>query len=377
MKKIFSIIVCVVLFGVLAAPVTTKAVSTTQTAQELLTALQTQIVNLNAQIIALTQQLESLRQAQGEVKETAKEVKGTLKLLNQLKPGMTNDEVKTLQEILATDSTVYPEGLITGYYGKFTEKAVRKLQNKFCLEEVGSVGPKTLWRINELLQEGAGSSGKVPPGLLIAPGIQKKLCKTTTPDTTAPVISSIEAINISAATAKIKWTTDEVANGKIWYSTTTPVVTTGDPTKSSSTYVVSHSIQLTGLAANTTYYYVVGSADGSGNITKATEGSFTTLAVDTTAPVISSIEETNITTTAAKIKWTTNEVTNSKIWYGITTPVVTTGDPTKSSSDYVISHEIELTGLTANTTYYYVVGSADGSGNITKATEGSFTTLSL
>jgi len=70
---------------------------------------------------------------------------------------------------------------------------------------------------------------------------------------------------------------------------------------------------LTGLTANTTYYYVIGSADASNNLTKATEGSFTTLVADTTAPVISNITETNITVSGAQINWNTNEAANSKI----------------------------------------------------------------
>jgi peptidoglycan hydrolase-like protein with peptidoglycan-binding domain len=375
MKKIFSFIICVVLFGVLSVPVVTNAVSDTQTAEELLTSLQTQIANLQVQITALNAQLQALKQAQSAVKETAKDVKGTLQLLNQLKPGMTSEEVKRLQEILATDPEIYPEGHITGYFGKLTEKAVKKLQNKFCLNQVGLVGPKTLAKINELLTEGAGSSGKVPPGLLTAPGIQKKFCTTLVPDTIAPVISSIEATNITASTAKIKWSTNELADSKIWYGTTTPVVTTSDPTKSSSAYVTSHEIELTGLTASTTYYYVVGSTDSSSNTTKSAEKSFTTSAPDTTAPVISSIEVINITASTAKIKWSTNELADSKIWYGTTTPVVTTSDPTKSSSAYVTSHEIELTGLTASTTYYYVVGSTDSSSNTTKSAERLFMTL--
>jgi len=278
MKKIFSFIICVVLFGVLSVPVVTNAVSSTQTAEELLTSLQTQIANLQVQITALNAQLEALKQAQSAVKETTKDVKGTLQLLNQLKPGMTSEEVKRLQEILATDPEIYPEGHITGYFGKLTEKAVKKLQNKFCLNQVGLVGPKTLAKINELLTEGAGSSGKVPPGLLTAPGIQKKFCTTLASDTIAPVISSIEAINITASTAKIKWSTNELADSKIWYGTTTPVVTTSDPTKSSSAYIASHEIELTGLTASTTYYYVVGSTDSSSNTTKSAERLFMTLA---------------------------------------------------------------------------------------------------
>ena len=96
---------------------------------------------------------------------------------------MTSEEVKQLQELLSTDPEIYPEGFITGYFGRLTEKAVKRFQKRICLEEVGVVGPKTLSKINELLTEGAGNSGKIPPGLLIAPGIQKKLCATSTPGT--------------------------------------------------------------------------------------------------------------------------------------------------------------------------------------------------
>jgi len=276
MKKIFSIIIGIALFGVLAVPAV-NAVSTTQTAQELMTTLQTQITNLRNQITALTTQLEALKLAENAAKDAAKEVKGTLRLLNQLKPGMTSDEVKQLQELLSTDPSIYPEGHITGYFGKLTEKAVKKLQNKFCLEEVGSVGKKTLEKINELLKEGAGSSGKIPPGLLTAPGIQKKFCTPVT-DTTAPVISGVEVTNITTTTAKVKWSTNEKSNSKIWYATAASVVTTVDPTKSSSDNAFNHSIELSGLTANTQYYYVVGSADSSSNLAKSAEGTFTTLA---------------------------------------------------------------------------------------------------
>lgn len=278
MKKIFSTILgLAVLFSILSVPIATKAVSSTSSAQELITSLQEQIARLRTQIAELNVQLESLRQLKGEVKETVKEVKGTLRIIKQLKTGMTGEEVKLLQEILATDPEVYPEGLITGYFSKLTEKAVKKFQKKVCLEEVGSVGPKTLSKINELLAEGAGSSGKVPPGLLIAPGIQKKLCATSTPDTTVPVISDIVATSTTATTTQIKWLTNEKANSKVWYSISTLVVTTTSTAAvSSSDYVLNHSIALSGLTASTTYYYLVTSADKLGNTATAAEKSFTT-----------------------------------------------------------------------------------------------------
>jgi len=279
MKKIFSTILSLaILFSILSLPVATRAVSSTSSVQELFTSLQEQIARLRTQIAELSTLLESLRQAQGEVKETAKEVTGTLKLLKQLRVGMSGDDVRTLQELLATDHDVYPEGLITGYFGRLTERAVKALQKKLCLDQVGNVGPKTMWRINELLEEGAGKSGKIPPGLLTAPGIQKKLCATTTPDTIVPVISDVIATSTTATTTQIKWLTNEKANSKVWYSTSTPVVaTTSTATASSSVYVLDHSIALSGLTASTTYYYLVASTDKSENTTTSAEKLFTTL----------------------------------------------------------------------------------------------------
>lgn len=281
MKKIFSTILgLAVLFSVLSLPVATRAVSSTSSVQELFASLQEQIARLKTMIADLITQLESLRQAEGEVKEIVKEVKGTLQLIKQLRVGMTGDDVKLLQELLATDSDIYPEGLITGYFGPMTERAVKKLQKRMCLDQVGNVGPKTLSKINELLTEGAGSSGKIPPGLLIAPGIQKKLCATatTTPDITAPVISGVVSTSTTATTTQINWLTNELANSKVWYSTSTLVVAaTPTASASSSDYVWNHSISLSGLTASTTYHYLVTSIDKSGNTATTTEESFTTL----------------------------------------------------------------------------------------------------
>jgi len=280
MKKVFSTVISfAVLLSVLSVPVVTQAVSATSSVQELITSLEAQIAKLKAQIAEFNVQLETLKKVQGEVKETTKEVTGTLKLIKNLKIGMSGDDIKTLQEFLATDPDVYPDGLITGYFGKLTEKAVKKFQKKICVEEVGSVGPKTMWKINELLTEGAGNSGKIPSGLLTAPGIQKKLCATatSTPDTIAPIISNVLATSTTATTTRIRWTTDEKANGKVWYGTSTPVVvTTSTAMVSSSDYDLEHNIKLSGLTASTTYYYLVSSADKSGNATTAAEKSFTT-----------------------------------------------------------------------------------------------------
>lgn len=84
-------------------------------------------------------------------------------------------DVKRLQELLASNSEIYPEGMTTGYFGQLTSKAVKRLQERIGIDPDGEVGTTTLNRINELLTEGAGDSGIVPPGLLKAPGLRKMM----------------------------------------------------------------------------------------------------------------------------------------------------------------------------------------------------------
>lgn len=63
---------------------------------------------------------------------------------------MKNGQVTRLQQILARYPDIYPEGLITGYFGVATERAVKNFQKKYGLEQVGIVGPKTRALLNSL-----------------------------------------------------------------------------------------------------------------------------------------------------------------------------------------------------------------------------------
>jgi hypothetical protein len=78
---------------------------------------------------------------------------------------MKNDEVKTLQEFLKQFPNIYPEGLVTGYFGPLTEAAVKRFQAKNIIESIGIVGPKTRAKINELITSGTipkKSEEKIP-----------------------------------------------------------------------------------------------------------------------------------------------------------------------------------------------------------------------
>lgn len=83
----------------------------------------------------------------------------------RLKIGSGGEDVRILQKILASDPTLYPEGLITGFYGSLTETAVKRFQAKLKLEQVGVVGPQTLAMINEILAA-AGVTGELPSDFL-------------------------------------------------------------------------------------------------------------------------------------------------------------------------------------------------------------------
>ncbi len=204
---------------------------------------------------------------------------------------------------------------------------------------------------------------------------------TTTPpsgnDTTAPIISAISS-SVTHTGATIYWITNEAATGKVYYGTTSPLKIASSTMMANSFLQTGHTFNLSGLSASTTYYYVVESADKKGNTATSSQQSFkTTDTPDTTAPSISAVSVTNVGTSTATITWTTNENSNSKVYYSLSSPINTGTASTKIDSSLVTSHSVILTGLTPNSAHYFKVESTDGSGNANISTEGSFTTSAL
>ncbi|MCP6719300.1 MAG: hypothetical protein KJI71_03655 [Patescibacteria group bacterium] len=199
---------------------------------------------------------------------------------------------------------------------------------------------------------------------------------TSTPDTTAPVISNVTPTT-TTSTAEIGWNTDELSDSIVWYGTTTPlIISTTTQSVISINMVTSHALSLPNLSPGTTYYFIVNSTDNDGNSTSSAEHSFTTLTEDTTPPVISAVTATSTTATSTTIAWSTDEVSDSKVWYSTTTPlVISTTTPAVSSSSLVTNHTLSLSNLSASTTYYFIAGSNDTVGNSSTSTESSFTTL--
>lgn len=67
-----------------------------------------------------------------------------------LKPGDTNRKVAHLQVLLASEPNIYPQRLITGYYGQLTSLAIARLQAKYKLPASGVADRATLDKLEEL-----------------------------------------------------------------------------------------------------------------------------------------------------------------------------------------------------------------------------------
>lgn len=86
-------------------------------------------------------------------------------------------------------------------------------------------------------------------------------------DTTPPVISAISSSSVNQNGATISWTTNEAADSKVEYGTTTAY---GSSTALNSSLVTAHTMVVSGLDAGTTYHYRVISRDAAGNTASST-----------------------------------------------------------------------------------------------------------
>ncbi len=174
---------------------------------------------------------------------------------SQLDLGERNTDVTSLQGFFADNSSIYPEGLVTGYFGGLTQTAVKRFQALYGLGQVGRVGPATKDKINMLISQG---------GWVVA-------------DIAGPWISYVNN-TISNNSATFTWNTNENATGKVFYYTSPITMNEGDINSvgfgSTNGFVatndnlvrMSQQVILSNLQPNTLYYYVIVATDLTGNV---------------------------------------------------------------------------------------------------------------
>ncbi|HZU97267.1 MAG TPA: fibronectin type III domain-containing protein, partial [Planctomycetota bacterium] len=185
---------------------------------------------------------------------------------------------------------------------------------------------------------------------------------TTLPNAASPP-TNLTATTVSQTQINVTW---NASSGATSYVVSRGAQSGGPYTQVGTTS--STSFQDTGLTANTTYYYVVQARNAGGTSANSTQASATTLPNAPSPPT--NVTATTVSQTQINVMWTASS--------GATSYVVSRG--TQSGGPYsqigtTSTTSFQDTGLTANTTYYYVVQAVNAGGSSANSSQASATTL--
>ncbi|HLC90081.1 MAG TPA: fibronectin type III domain-containing protein [Patescibacteria group bacterium] len=194
-------------------------------------------------------------------------------------------------------------------------------------------------------------------------------------DNTAPIISQVHVPYTTGKTATIQWSTDEEATTEVEYGLTANY----GSTKSDNRLVRVHDITLTGLVDGTYYHFRVRSKDKDNNISHWEDLTFRTKVTDISdrdSLIIYNItpageNDLNIANSSAVITWRTNKLAEGLIKYGVN---INFGKTVNYNPPRDFFQSITLTGLKADTTYYFQIEAKDVTGKIAKSETLSFKT---
>jgi hypothetical protein len=180
-----------------------------------------------------------------------------------LKVGSRGADVTSLQQFMASNSDIYPSGLVTGYFGSMTKAAAVQLQLSYNLSADGIVGANTRNVVNNVIATGRGI------------------------DISGPQMNNFSVVTL-ARTATISFNSNEPVKVAVFYDTNKinwsnwndAVMSLNTPTISGTankddSFSLSKQITLSNLSANTTYNYTVTATDPSGNTSVIWPSTFT------------------------------------------------------------------------------------------------------
>jgi formylglycine-generating enzyme required for sulfatase activity len=178
-------------------------------------------------------------------------------------------------------------------------------------------------------------------------------------DKTAPVISNIEIEDLAVTSCAVSWTTDEDADSKVTYGTTTAL----GSEEGSSAFTKGHEISLIGLQPDTKYYYKVISADKKGNTGSSDTLSFSTQDIpDTTPPSVPSGFLAVAGDSQVVLSWTANSEQDLAGYNIYRSETAGSGHALTNTSLITETDYMDQT-VGNDTSYYYVITALDSSGN--------------
>ena len=196
-------------------------------------------------------------------------------------------------------------------------------------------------------------------------------------DSTAPNISGVSITDVGTTSAAVNWTTDEVSDSSVGYSTDSTYL----PERGLGSMTTSHKIILTNLAPGTVYYIRVKSRDVVGNLGQVDKDNpgasdIADFRLETLpGPAISSVTVPNISNNQATIAWKTTTNSSSYIIYspnilnGQLDAPKEFGTPDLVGGTVPYIHSVTINSyndqpLLNDTKYYFSVKSVDSTGNV-------------
>jgi hypothetical protein len=173
--------------------------------------------------------------------------------------------------------------------------------------------------------------------------------------------------------ATLSWTTPATATSAVSIGTTKTGLAEKTITKGAAK---KHRLLVKRLKAGTTYYYRLTSTDLKGRsatwpAADQDPASFTTPGVDTTKPKITDASVSALPDGTALVKWTTNEPSSAVVRLGKSVDKL---EQVGGADALTTDHQLLLTGLDPDTTYWIAGDSTDASGNVGTSKTRSFAT---
>ncbi|MDP3799863.1 MAG: peptidoglycan-binding protein [bacterium] len=275
-----------------------------------------------------------------------------LELTRSLRLGTQGEDVKSLQKFLAKDSTIYPEGLATGYFGLKTQVAVKKWQQKYGIEPVGIVGPKTITKIKEisLTKQAEPTSSKVTP--LDPQNITETVVQPVIVNDTVPPTATLNVKVPAPTKIYIGTNPSEEVTAVYEYGLN---INYGSIKEVSTQYFSSLTgVYIENLIPSTTYQVRAKITDRAGNTGYSQNHTFITPGIDQ-APLLSSgpnvVSSNKTPSTSVAVSWETNIPCNGTLYYDTTSAFGSSVRSDITTTD----HNAVITGLSSGITYIYKV----------------------